>query len=234
RGGLALHAVDAALSPRRPGAGGLRALDHASLYALRRRLIAVIAVAVVAATSQLLFAFGLNLLYLTVRAMRLGPPAARRLATAGEPRVCVQIPIYNERYVVERVLDAVCAIDWPRDRLEVQVLDDSDDETVQILARRVAHWRRTGIGVTELRWSARTLTEDLDLSYRAQLRGWRAAYIEDLVVPEELPVSIDAYRRQQSRWATGSFQSAFRLLGPVLRMHARVAVKFQAAMHLLA
>ena len=306
----------------------------------------MIAVAVVAATSLLLFAFGLNLLYLTVRAMRLGPPAARRLATAGEPRVCVQIPIYNERYVVERVLDAVCAIDWPRDRFEVQVLDDSDDETVQILARRVAHWRRKGIGVTQLRratrtgfkagalaygmeetdapfiaifdadfvpppdflrrtigafddpsiafaqarwghldegyslftrlqamaidfhflveqavrsehgyftnftgtagvwrriaildaggWSARTLTEDLDLSYRAQLRGWRAAYIEDLVVPEELPVSIDAYRRQQSRWATGSFQSAFRLLGPVLRMHARVAVKFQAAMHLLA
>ena len=109
----------------------------------------MIAVAVVAATSLLLFAFGLNLLYLTVRAMRLGPPAARRLATAGEPRVCVQIPIYNERYVVERVLDAVCAIDWPHDRFEVQVLDDSDDETVQILARRVAHWRRKGIGVTQ-------------------------------------------------------------------------------------
>ncbi|HZC77378.1 MAG TPA: glycosyltransferase, partial [Ktedonobacterales bacterium] len=79
-----------------------------------------------------------------------------------------------------------------------------------------------------------TLTEDLDLSYRAQLRGWRAAYIEDLVVPEELPVSIDAYRRQQSRWATGSFQSAFLLLGPVMRSSNRLAVKFQAAVHLVA
>src|SRR3989442_10976267 len=236
-------------------------------------------------------------------------------------------------------------MDWPRDRLEVQVLDDSDDETVGILASRVAQWRRRGVGVTQLRrgtrtgfkagalafgmeqtdapfiaifdadfvppqdflrrtigafddpsigfaqarwghldegyslftrlqamaidfhflveqavrsaagyftnftgtagvwrrtaiqdaggWSARTLTEDLDLSYRAQLRGWKAAYIEDLVVPEELPVSIDAYRRQQSRWATGSFQSAFRLLVPILRSRNRPAVKLQAAVHLL-
>jgi len=76
--------------------------------------------------------------------------------------------------------------------------------------------------------------EDLELSYRAQLRGWKAAYIEDLVVPEELPVSIDAYRRQQSRWATGSFQSAFLLLIPVMRSSNRMAVKFQAAVHLVA
>ncbi len=83
-------------------------------------------------------------------------------------------------------------------------------------------------------WSARTLTEDLDLSYRAQLRGWKAAYLEDLVVPEELPVSIDAYRRQQSRWATGSFQTAFRLLVPLVRSDIRTAAKFQAVVHLLA
>ncbi|HET7421632.1 MAG TPA: glycosyltransferase family 2 protein, partial [Candidatus Dormibacteraeota bacterium] len=94
-------------------------------------------------------------------------------------------------------------------------------------------WRRAAIDDAG-GWSARTLTEDLDLSYRAQLRGWKAAYIEDLVVPEELPVSIDAYRRQQSRWATGSFQSAFRLLAPVMRSRTRAAVKFQAAAHLLA
>jgi hypothetical protein len=94
-------------------------------------------------------------------------------------------------------------------------------------------WRREAIEDSG-GWSARTLTEDLDLSYRAQLRGWKAAYVDDLVVPEELPVSVDAYRRQQSRWATGSFQTAFRLLGPVLRSRARPAVKFQAAIHLLA
>jgi hypothetical protein len=256
------------------------------------------------------------------------------------------VPIYNERYVAERVLDAVCDLDWPSDRFEVQILDDSDDDTAAIIARRAAHWRRLGIAVTHVRrssrdgfkagalahgtaltespfiaifdadfvpprnflrksvgafddptvgfaqarwghvdeayswftrlqafaldyhflveqpvrsalgyftnftgtagvwrrtaieesggWSAATLTEDLHLSYRAQLRGWRAAYLEDLVVPEELPVSFDAFRRQQSRWATGSFQTAFHLLFPVLRSRVRPAVKLQAAMHLLA
>jgi len=94
-------------------------------------------------------------------------------------------------------------------------------------------WRRTAIEEAG-GWRAATLTEDLDLSYRAQLRGWRAAYLQDLVVPEELPVSFDAFRRQQSRWATGSFQTAFHLLIPVLLSRVRPAVKFQAAMHLLA
>src|SRR5205814_8030052 len=94
-------------------------------------------------------------------------------------------------------------------------------------------WRRAAIEDSG-GWSAATLTEDLDLSYRAQLRGWRAAYLEDLVVPEELPVSIDAYRRQQSRWATGSFQAAFRLLVPVLRSDNRLAAKVQSTIHLLA
>ncbi|OLE96623.1 MAG: hypothetical protein AUG75_18175, partial [Cyanobacteria bacterium 13_1_20CM_4_61_6] len=93
-------------------------------------------------------------------------------------------------------------------------------------------WRRAAIEDSG-GWSAATLTEDLDISYRAQLRGWKAAYLEDLVVPEELPVSIDAYRRQQWRWATGSFQGAFRLLGPVLRSRNRPVVKVQAAIHLL-
>src|SRR5207245_1818604 len=83
-------------------------------------------------------------------------------------------------------------------------------------------------------WSAATLTEDLDLSYRAQLRGWRSAYLEDVIVPEELPVSIDAYRRQQSRWATGSFQCAFSLLGALLWSRNRAVVKVEAAIHLLA
>jgi cellulose synthase/poly-beta-1,6-N-acetylglucosamine synthase-like glycosyltransferase len=312
-------------------------------------LIAAVAVTVLAVTSVLLFVFGANLLYLTVRAVRrpclgfVAPPDDLRGA---EPRVCVQLPVYDERYVAERVIDAACSVDWPRDRFEVQVLDDSDDETVEIVRRRVARWRRAGVDITHVRrgsrdgfkagalayglkrttapfvaifdadfvpprdflrrimgafddpavafaqarwghldegysfftrlqamaidfhflveqavrsssgcfsnftgtagvwrseaiddaggWSARTLTEDLDLSYRAQLRGWKAAYIEDLVVPEELPVSIDAYRRQQSRWATGSFQTAIRLAGPVLRSNVSAWIKFQAAIHLVA
>ena len=309
-------------------------------------MIANVTVALLTITTVLLFTFGVNLLYLTVRAIRMRRPPTASTVAANEPVVCVQVPIYNERYVAERVLDAVCQIDWPRDRFTVQVLDDSDDETVQILARRIAHWQRKGIDVAHVRrrarsgfkagalayglqqtraefiaifdadfvpqadflrravgsfvdpkvafvqarwghldegyslftrlqamaidfhflveqavrstggfftnftgtagvwrrsaiedsggWSARTLTEDLDLSYRAQLRGWRAAYLEDLVVPEELPVSIDAYRRQQSRWATGSFQTAFKLLGPVMWSSNRAGIKFQAAIHLLA
>ena len=309
-------------------------------------MIPVIVVAILATTTALLFAFGVNLIYLTFRATRLKLRPKRSLILDGEPLVCVQVPIYNERYVAERVLDAVSALDWPAGRLEVQVLDDSDDDTTSIIARRAARWRGDGIRVTHVRrgtragfkagalayglklteapfiaifdadfvpprdflrrtigvfedpsigfaqarwghldegyswftriqalaidfhflveqavrsangyftnftgtagiwrrsaiedsggWSADTLTEDLDLSYRAQLRGWRAAYLEDLVVPEELPVSIDAYRRQQSRWATGSFQSAFKLLIPVLRSRNRAAVKLQAAVHLLA
>src|SRR5216683_6766350 len=305
-----------------------------------------IAIGIITLTSLALFGFGANVLYLTWRATRLRPHLISPLRCGDEPMVCVQVPIYNERYVAERVLDAVCELDWPSERLEVQILDDSDDDTVSIVARRAAHWRRRGIAVVHVRrnsrlgfkagalahgmtltdspfmaifdadfipprdflrrslgafddpavgfaqarwghldegyswitrlqafaldfhflieqpvrsalgyftnftgtagvwrraaiddsggWSAATLTEDLDLSYRAQLRGWRAAYIEDLVVPEELPVSIDAYRRQQSRWATGSLQSAFNLLVPVLRSPNRLAVKFQAVAHLVA
>ncbi|HEX9485948.1 MAG TPA: glycosyltransferase, partial [Gemmatimonadales bacterium] len=302
-------------------------------------------IVVLASTSVLLLAFGMNLLFLTWRATRLRPARHDPAPRGTEPLVCVQIPVYNERYVAERVIDAVCALEWPPSRLEVQVLDDSDDDTVAIVEERLARWRRRGLHVTHARrknrigfkagalahgmtltsapfiaifdadfvppadflrrtigafadesigfvqarwghldegyswftrlqalaidfhflveqavrsargyftnftgtagvwrrsaivdsggWSAATLTEDLDLSYRAQLRGWKAAYLEDLVVPEELPVSIDAYRRQQSRWATGSFQGAFRLLLPVLRSRNRPAVKLQATVHLL-
>ena len=309
-------------------------------------MIQAIVLGIVGITSVLLFAFGLNLLYLTWRATRLRPRAEPAIGQGDEPLVCVQVPVYNERYVAERVLDAVCEIEWPPGRLEVQVLDDSDDETTSIVSRRAAVWRLKEIRVAHVRrgtrkgykagalaygltltdaplvaifdadfvpprdflrrtvgafddpkvgfvqarwghldegyswftrlqalaidfhflveqavrsadgyftnftgtagiwrreaiedsggWSADTLTEDLDLSYRAQLRGWRAAYLENLVVPEELPVSIDAYRRQQSRWATGSFQSAFKLLIPVLRSRNRSAVKLQATVHLLA
>ncbi|MGH7764328.1 MAG: glycosyltransferase [Candidatus Dormibacteraceae bacterium] len=304
------------------------------------------AVGAVIACSALLFLFGMNILFLTWRATRLRPVTRRAMPRGEEPEVTVQIPIYNERYVAERVIDAVSSLEWPAERLRVHVLDDSDDETAGIVDRRAAHWTSRGIQVTVVRrgsragfkagalangltvtdapfiaifdadfvppadflrrimgvfddpgvgfaqarwghldegyswftrlqalaidfhflveqavrsssgyftnftgtagvwrraaivdaggWSAATLTEDLDLSYRAQLRGWKAAYVEDLVVPEELPVSIDAYRRQQSRWATGSFQSAFLLLWPVLRSRHRPAAKLQALAHLLA
>jgi cellulose synthase/poly-beta-1,6-N-acetylglucosamine synthase-like glycosyltransferase len=305
-----------------------------------------VVVSVLVVTSVLLLGFGMNLLYLTWRAARLRSPRRKLTERGSEPMVCVQIPVYNERYVADRVIDAVCAIEWPADRLEIQVLDDSDDDTREIVAARVARWRRRGLAISQVRranrvgfkagalaagmnlttapfiaifdadfvpptdflrrtmgvfadlgvgfvqarwghldegyswftrlqalaidfhflveqavrsasgyftnftgtagvwrraaiedaggWSAATLTEDLDLSYRAQLHGWRAVYLEDLVVPEELPVSMDAYRRQQARWATGSFQAAFRLLVPLMRSRNRAGVKFQAVVHLLA
>ena len=302
--------------------------------------------AAIALSSCFLFAYGCNLLYLAVRALRIPVEPAPAPLRGAEPEVAVQLPIYDERYVARRLIDAVAALDWPRDRLLVQVLDDSDDETVGIVAERVAHWRRRGLRVEHVRrgtregykagalargleltgapfiaifdadfipepgflrgalagfdsprtafvqarwghlnreysaftrlqslmidfhfrveqvvrpragyftnftgtagvwrreaivdaggWSAGTLTEDLDLSYRAQLRGWRARFLEGLEVRQELPVAVNAYRSQQARWATGSFQTALKLLGVVLHSRRPAAQKFQAAMHLLA
>ncbi len=307
--------------------------------------MSILALVVLIGTSLCLFTFGANLLYLSWRSLRL-PPAPPAGPLTSEPRVCVQVPIYNERYVVERVVNAACEIDWPRDQLEIQVLDDSDDATADIARALIERWRRRGVAISHVRrssrtgykagalahgmtltdapflavldadfvppagflrglmdafeaprtgfaqarwghldegyswftrvqaigidyhffvehavragsglftsftgtagvwrraaiedaggWSAATLTEDLDLSYRAQLRGWRAVFREGLEVPEELPVDINAYRRQQSRWATGSFQTTFHLAWPLLRSDQRAGVKWQGLMHLLA
>ncbi|HEX6548847.1 MAG TPA: glycosyltransferase [Candidatus Dormibacteraeota bacterium] len=302
------------------------------------------ALVVCALASAFLGVYGLNLIYLSLRALRLPPlPAPERAGE--EPLVCVQLPIYNERYVAERVIDAACRLEWPRDRFEVQVLDDSDDATSDVVAQRVAQWRRRGVAITHVRrasrdgykagalahglaltgagylcvfdadfvpspdflqrtmaafrpgvgfvqarwghlneryspftrlqslmidfhflieqavrprlglltnftgtagawrreaieagggWSARTLTEDLDLSYRSQLAGWRAVFLEGTVAPQELPVAVAAYRGQQLRWATGSFQTAWHLLPRLLASDLRPAAKLQAGLHLLA
>jgi cellulose synthase/poly-beta-1,6-N-acetylglucosamine synthase-like glycosyltransferase len=96
----------------------------------------VTTVGVLGITSLALFGFGVNLLYLTWRATHLRPRQSQLIACGAEPWLSVQVPIYNERYVAERVIDAVCELDWPRDRFEIQVLDDSDDETTSIIARR--------------------------------------------------------------------------------------------------
>jgi cellulose synthase/poly-beta-1,6-N-acetylglucosamine synthase-like glycosyltransferase len=307
--------------------------------------VTALALVLVTLTSLLLFVYGINLLYLSRRALSLRPEAERSVAAGEELPVVVQLPVYNERYVAERVIDAACRLDWPRDRLEIQVLDDSDDETVAVVQSSVSRWRARGARISHLRrsartgykagalahgleltsapyvavfdadflppsdflrrmmagfadpgvgyvqarwehlneryswftrpqarmtdfhfgveqpvraqlgymtnfagsagiwrraaiadaggWSAATLTEDLDLSYRAQLKGWRAAYREEVAVPQELPVAVNAYRGQQSRWAQGSFQCAFRLLAPLLRSRLPAAAKFQGALHLL-
>src|SRR3977135_2840851 len=155
---MAVHAVDSPPPPRSPRAGRLRPSDHASIHVVRRAGLNVlpwIALGVLASASLALFGFGANLLYLTWRAARVRPRHSRVISVGAEPRLCVQVPIYNERYVAERVLDAVCELDWPRTLFEIQVLDDSDDETTSIIARRAAYWGRRGIKVAHVRRGSR-------------------------------------------------------------------------------
>lgn len=261
------------------------------------------------------------------------------------PRVTIQLPIYNEQYVVEQLIESVSKMDYPRDRLQIQVLDDSTDETAAVCARVVARYRamglpielhhrgnrqgykagaleeglktatgefvaifdadflppaeflmRTihhftdaGVGVVQTRWGytnrdfnlltevqamlldghfvlehgarfARgdffnfngtagilrvsmirdaggwqhdTLTEDSDLSYRAQMKGWRFVYQPDVVCPSELPVEMYSFQTQQFRWAKGLTQVARKLLPSLLRCDAPRRTRVEAMLHLV-
>ena len=313
--------------------------------------------AVIAALTAIHFAalsglclYGLHRLWL-IRCLYLGkgveasmPPS---FAPPEEfPAVTVQLPLYNERFVAKRLLDAAARLDWPRDKLEIQVLDDSDDDTCSIVDERVAWWRRQGVDITVVRrtnregykagalahglltakgefvvvfdadfipppaflhdtipwfrdhgvgmvqtrwefcnadhswftgiqalllgphfsiehrvryrqglffnfngtagvwrrraiemaggWQADTVTEDLDLSYRAQLAGWRFVYRDDCRVPSELPVTMSALRGQQQRWAKGSIQTARKILPRLLKDRLPISVKIEAMAHLMA
>jgi cellulose synthase/poly-beta-1,6-N-acetylglucosamine synthase-like glycosyltransferase len=281
-------------------------------------------------------------LYFRHREQRARPrPLPKRL-----PRVTVQLPVYNEMYVVERLLESVVAIRYPKDLLEIQVLDDSTDETSAIVRRAVARRRAEGfdvhhvrrenragykagaldaglslargelilvfdadfvappdvlektvgsftdprVGMVQVRWghinrdyslltqvqsimldghfvmehgarsrSGRffnfngtagiwrreaisdaggwqhdTLTEDLDLSYRAQMRGWRFAYLQDLVSPAELPVEMNGFKAQQQRWSKGSVQTCKKLLPRVLASDLPWWIKVESTFHLTA
>ena len=262
------------------------------------------------------------------------------------PVVTIQLPLYNEMYVADRLIGAVCRIDYPRDRLEIQVLDDSVDETQSIaelavrryaaqgidikyyhrtdrsgfkagaleaglkvargefvaifdadfipstdfLLRLMPHFADPGVGMVQARWghinqdyslltkiqsilldghfvlehggrnrSGRffnfngtagawrrtaiedaggwqhdTLTEDLDLSYRAQLRGWRFVFLSDLIAPAEVPVEMNGFKSQQHRWAKGSVQTCMKLLPQILRSDLPLGVKAEAFFHLTA
>src|SRR4051795_9294312 len=260
------------------------------------------------------------------------------------PRVTVQLPLFNEQYVVERLLQEVTKLDYPRELLQIQVLDDSTDEThafterlchqyvaaghnIEYRHRRNRHGFKAGalqegletaigeliaifdadfvpapdflrrtvdffvspdVGVVQTRWSylnkefniltqveamlldghfvlehgARcgsglffnfngtagvlrrkmiddaggwqheTLTEDSDLSYRAQLRGWRFVYVPNIECPSELPVDTYGFQVQQARWAKGLTQVALKLLPKVLKADLPFRVKAEAFMHL--
>ena len=260
------------------------------------------------------------------------------------PTVTVQLPIYNERHVARRLIDAVANLDWPAQHLHIQVLDDSTDDTCQIVAGTIARYQDKGLTIDHIRrpnrqgykagalqqglattqgefiaifdadfvplsdflqkaipcfadstigcvqtrwghvnpdvsgltkaqalgidghfiveqqarhqmgaflnfngtagvwrrrcmddaggWEGDTLTEDLDLSYRAQLRGWRIHYRPDVVAPAELPVQIDAFKRQQFRWAKGSLQTAIKLFGKLWTSHNPFWRKALGTLHL--
>jgi cellulose synthase/poly-beta-1,6-N-acetylglucosamine synthase-like glycosyltransferase len=289
--------------------------------------------------------YGLNSLLLTVVYAWIRRRALRPVAQPGSwPSVTVQIPIYNELYVVERSIAAAAALDYPRELLQIQVLDDSTDETTLIARRAAARFAQMGVdiqyvhrsrrdgfkagalahgfhratgellaildadfvppkdflrrvvpyfsaptvGCVQARWDhlnrtysiltqaqamgidghfvveqrvrsqagfflnfngsagvwrraciedaggwqADTLTEDLDLSYRAQLAGWRILYVPDVRVAAELPPQFDALRRQQARWAQGSIQVARKILPLLLGSEQPWRVKIQGALHL--
>lgn len=286
-----------------------------------------------------------HLVLLVARNRRRLERAVRTPEIDGElPSVTVQLPLYNEATVVARLLEAAATLDYPRDRLEIQVLDDSSDETRTIAEAKVAELRRRGldmvyirrpnrvgykagaldyglsrakgqliaifdadfipqpdflravvghfqnenVGMVQTRWGhlnrnhslltsiqalmldghhlvenrARfgaglmfnfsgtggiwrrdaiqaaggwqhdTLTEDLDLSYRAQLAGWRFVYRPDVITPAELPEDMSAFRAQQFRWAKGTVQTARKLMRRVAASQLTVAQRLEAFFHL--
>src|SRR5579885_238875 len=262
------------------------------------------------------------------------------------PRVTIQLPIFNEQFVIDRLIEACCNLDYPRDLLEIQVLDDSTDETKEVARNLVEQYRQAGnpivyihredrhgfkagaldhglktakgefvaifdadfvpprdwlmqvihhfaqpeIGMVQTRWThinrnysflteveailldghfvlehsgrARsnvffnfngtaglwrrraieeaggwqhdTLTEDTDLSYRAQLKGWKFLYLQDVECPAELPVEMTAFKTQQARWAKGLIQTSKKILPHVLKSNERFHVKLEAWYHLTA
>jgi cellulose synthase/poly-beta-1,6-N-acetylglucosamine synthase-like glycosyltransferase len=262
------------------------------------------------------------------------------------PIVTVQLPIFNEKYVVNRLIDKICDLDYPKDRLQIQILDDSTDETYDYTQQKVEEYKSKGfdivmhhrtdrsgykagalkeatksakgefiaifdadflpkedfllktigkfkdpkIGVVQTRWEhlnqnhsiltqlqafqlnvhftieqkgrekadyllqfngtagvwrkttiddaggwhADTLTEDLDLSYRAQLKGWKIAFFEDITAPAELPAEMLGLKSQQYRWMKGGAETAKKLLPSIWKSDLPVIRKVHASVHLLA
>jgi cellulose synthase/poly-beta-1,6-N-acetylglucosamine synthase-like glycosyltransferase len=260
------------------------------------------------------------------------------------PRVTIQLPLFNEYYVVERLIDAVCNIEYPKDLLEVQVLDDSTDDTVELaqnlvenysnrgfdikyihrtnrkgykagalkegletaqgefvaifdadfvpkkdfLMKTIPHFKDDNVGMVQTRWEhlnedysfltrsqalaldghfvieqqvrnkagffinfngtagvwrkstiidagnwqPDTLTEDLDLSYRAQLRGWRFVFLNDVTSPAELPADINGLKTQQFRWTKGAVETAKKILPRVLKAKLPLKIKLESFVHL--
>jgi cellulose synthase/poly-beta-1,6-N-acetylglucosamine synthase-like glycosyltransferase len=308
-------------------------------------LVGLIVMYVYFAILAILCTYGLHrylMVYLYYRHARRAPRIEKTFENL--PPVTVQLPIYNEMYVAERLIDASCGIDYPREKLQIQVLDDSTDETQQVARKKVDEWRARGIdieyvhradrtgykagaldhglrtakgefvalfdadfvpnadflqktihyfteekvGCIQARWghinkeysnltrlqsifldghmmmehAARnrsgrffnfsgtagmwrkttitdaggwqhdTLTEDLDLSFRAQLKGWRFVFLPDVVTPAELPVEMNGFKSQQHRWVKGSMQTSKKLLRDVVTAKIPLHVKTEGIVHL--
>lgn len=294
----------------------------------------------------ILFIFGSHgfvMIYYYLKFKTRRTPAAGTLDSY--PVVTVQLPVFNEVYVVGRLIDAACAMIYPKDKLEIQVLDDSTDETVGVAAQYVERYRKLGYDITHVRrtnrqgfkagalkeglvsargeyvaifdadfvprqdfllktlphftadprigmvqtrwehinadyslltrtqamaldghfvieqavrnkvgffinfngtagvwkkecildagnWQADTLTEDLDLSYRAQLRGWKFKYLNNVTSPAELPSEINALKSQQFRWTKGAIETARKMLPTVWRSDLPMKIKVHATFHL--
>ncbi len=298
-------------------------------------------------SAALLAVYGYNSLILAwIRVRRHRPLSIKDVpADYDWPQVTVQLPIYNERHVAQRLIEAIGNLDYPRQRLHVQVLDDSTDVTTEIVASAIRQATSQGLDIVHIRrpdrvgykggaleyglasakgdyiaifdadflpppsflkemvpyfdddprigclqarwghlnsgfswltraqangidghfiveqevrsasnvflnfngtagiwrkacirdaggWHHDTLTEDLDLSYRAQLRGWKIRFIPHVVAPAELPVHINALKRQQFRWAKGSIQTARKLLGQLWNSEYPLHVKIEGSIHL--
>lgn len=297
--------------------------------------------------TTILALYGFHNLITTIMYLRMKTPKKRRTEIQFPrewPLVTVQLPVFNEKYTVERLLRAVTRLDYPAERLQIQVLDDSTDDTFDLLCNLVKEYQRRGVnielihrtdrkgykagalehglrsasgeliaifdadfvpksdwlkrtvpsfqnpqlGCLQTRWGHTnqqynsltqaeamgidghfiieqtvrskngfflnfngtaglwrraciedaggwqwdTLTEDLDLSYRAQMRGWKFDYLPDVVVPAELPPHVEAYKKQQFRWAKGSFQVVRKILPRVLKAKLPLKVRFMALLHL--
>lgn len=282
------------------------------------------------------------LVFLYARSRRRHPRPTQRFKQL--PKVTIQLPMFNEGAVAARIIDATCAMDYPRDLLQIQVVDDSTDDSVEISRQRVRHWQQRGVdielrhrtdrtgfkagaladatrfasgqfiaifdadfipptdflrrtihhftdpqvGMVQTRWehlnredsiltrgqavfldghfviehTARnrngawinfngtagmwrretidsaggwqhdTLTEDVDLSYRAQLEGWKFLYLPNVTCPAELPPEINAFKSQQHRWTKGSIQTAIKLLPTLFKAPIPFKVKTEAFFHL--
>ena len=294
-----------------------------------------------------IFLFSLGQLHLTWHYLKAkkDKPKVDYITEANDlPLVTVQLPVYNERYVVQRLIEAVVQIDYPLDKLEIQILDDSSDETTDIIAQAITPWVNKGIDIQHVRresrngykagalqygmgiargefmaifdadfipskdfikktighfhdekvgmvqskwghinkdysaltklqafgldahfsieqagrshahsfinfngtagvwrketiidaggWSADTLTEDLDLSYRAQLKGWKFEYMEELESPAELPIIMSAVKSQQYRWNKGAAETARKNLSNVFFSNMSWSSKVHAFFHL--